>query len=82
MTGAQILIEQGRKEGEAKGRRRPRRRRPREGRAETLVKQLERKFGAVPSATFERIQHASIDELDRWALRVLDATTLDEVFAD
>ncbi len=52
------------------------------GRAETLLKQLERKFGAVPSATAERIQQASIDELDRWALRVLDATSLDEVLAD
>jgi predicted transposase/invertase (TIGR01784 family) len=74
MTGAQILIERGRKEGEAKGRK--------EGRAETLLNLLERKFGAVPSASVERIEHASIDELDRWALRVLDATSLDEVLAD
>lgn len=66
MTIAQTL----RKEGEAKGR------------AETLLKLLELKFKSVPDDTAERIRHASIEELDRWTTRVLDAKTLDEVVGD
>ena len=69
MTGAQILIERGRKEGEARGRK------------EALLKLLELKFKDVAAETADRIQHASIEDLERWTARVLDATTLDEVLA-
>jgi len=74
MTGAQVLIEQGRKEGEAKG--------EAKGRAQALVELLELKFKGVPADTLDRIQRASINELERWTARVLDATSPDEVLAD
>jgi hypothetical protein len=54
-----------------------------EGRAEhaagVLLRLLARKFGAVPDHARDRISAASIDQLDLWTMRVLDATTLDEV---
>jgi hypothetical protein len=55
-----------------------------EGRAEgvagVLVRQLTRKFGPVPNALRERIDTASIEQLELWSDRVLDAATVDEVF--
>lgn len=54
-----------------------------EGRAEhaagVLLRLLARKFGAVPDQARDRTSTASIDQLDLWTMRVLDATTLDEV---
>jgi hypothetical protein len=55
-----------------------------EGRAEEaariLVRQLTRKFGPVPDAVRERIDTASLEQLETWSDRVLDASTADEVF--
>jgi hypothetical protein len=55
-----------------------------EGRAEhaagVLVRLLTRKFGAVPNEARDRIGAASMEQLDLWSERVLDAETLDEVF--
>ena len=53
-----------------------------EGRADLLLRQLARRFGAEAAKTVEqRIHTASIAELDRFAERVLDARTIDAVFA-
>jgi hypothetical protein len=51
-----------------------------EGRAEILLKQLSLRFGAVPETAERRVREASLDELDRWAERVLTATSLDELW--
>jgi hypothetical protein len=51
-----------------------------EGAAGLLLRQLTRKFGAVPDGTRERIDAASMEQLDLWSERMLDAETLDEVF--
>jgi hypothetical protein len=55
-----------------------------EGRGEAavriLIRQLTRKFGPVPDTVRERINAASIEQLDVWCERVLDAERLDEVF--
>jgi hypothetical protein len=51
-----------------------------EGVAKTLVRQLTRRFGSVPDRVRERINAASIEQLEVWCERVLDAETLDEVF--
>jgi hypothetical protein len=64
MTTADML----RAEGEAKGV------------ARTLVRQLTRKFGPVPDAVRERIDTATLEQLEIWSDRVLDAATLDDVF--
>jgi hypothetical protein len=54
-----------------------------EGRAEhaarLLVRLLTRKFGSVPDAVRERIDAASLEQLEIWSDRVLDAPTLDEL---
>ena len=44
--------------------------------------QLERRFGPLPAETIERLERAEPDVLLAWSLRVLDARSLDEVFAD
>jgi hypothetical protein len=53
-----------------------------EGRVELLLSQLTKRFGAVPDAVRARLQAASTAELERWAIRLLDARSLDDVFAD
>lgn len=66
MTIADQLIQQGRVEG----------------RVELLMRQLAVKFGSLAEQTRERLVHATLAELDRWAERVLVATTLDDVFSE
>jgi Domain of unknown function (DUF4351) len=50
------------------------------GEVRVLVRLLTRKFGAVPAVVRQRIDAASLAQLEIWCDRVLDATTLDEVF--
>jgi hypothetical protein len=45
-----------------------------------LVRLLTRKFATVPDEVRARIDTASLEQLDTWTERVLDAETLDEVF--
>ena len=68
----------GRAEGEARGRAEGEAR----GRAALLAKQLTLKLGELPEPVRERLLNANIDELDRWAERVLVATSFADVFAD
>jgi hypothetical protein len=44
--------------------------------------QLEQRFGPLSNAVIERLDAADADQLLAWSRRVLDAPTLDEVFAD
>jgi uncharacterized protein DUF4351 len=64
---AKRYLAQGRAEGEIRGE------------AKVLLKQLTLKFGALPQAVADRVLSASIDELDRWAERVLTADRLEQV---
>jgi predicted transposase YdaD len=50
------------------------------GRAETLLRLMRRRYGAVPDAVIDRVHAAGIEDLDRWADAVLDAPSLDAVF--
>jgi predicted transposase YdaD len=71
-------IEQGIEQGLARGRM--------EGRAEgiavLLARQLNRRFGPLSVTITDRLAKAAPDQLERWAERVLDAATLDDVFAE
>lgn len=60
------------REGREKGRK--------EGESLVLRRLLVRRFGALPEQIDLRLAQASTDELEAWALNVLDARTLDEVF--
>jgi Putative transposase, YhgA-like/Domain of unknown function (DUF4351) len=46
-----------------------------------LLRQLTRRFGSLPAAVIERMQQADRRALERWADRILDAISLDDVFA-
>jgi hypothetical protein len=76
MTAGERLIQEGLEQGLERGRREG----MLHGRIELLRRQLERRFGTLSPATAARLAAASLDELDAWALRLLDARTLDEVF--
>jgi len=67
MTAADMLREEGRKEGEQRGERK------------ILLKQLHARFGDLPGFVVARIDAAEPKQIERWAMRVLTAPTLDEV---
>jgi len=52
------------------------------GHREVLMAQLRGRFGALPDAFLTRIQSAGLEDLKRWAVRILTATTPDDVFAE
>ena len=51
-----------------------------EGERALLERQLRHRFGAVASGVADRLGGASEDELAAWAVNVIDADTLDDVF--
>jgi len=65
-------LERGLLEGEQKGRQ--------EGKQSLLQKLLTKRFGPLPEAVLEQIRSASTEQIDTWADRVFDATSLDAVF--
>jgi hypothetical protein len=73
--------QKGRLEGEQKGRSEGEQKGRQEGEAALLLRQLERRFGALPGWARERIATADTASLDEWGLRVLDAGSLDDVLA-
>ncbi len=52
-----------------------------EGQRGLLLRQLTRRFGPLPTSVGRRVSNASADELMQWSDRVLDAESLDDVFA-
>jgi hypothetical protein len=68
---AKRYVAQGKAEGQAEGELR--------GQAAILIKLLARKFGPLATETTDRLQQASAEQLDRWAERLLDATSLDDL---
>ena len=51
------------------------------GEVRMLTRQLTRRFGPLPAEVTARMEVADTDALEAWADRLLDARTLDEVFA-
>jgi hypothetical protein len=49
---------------------------------DVLLRQLTRRFGGLPADTVERIQQADTHELEQWIDRILDAASLQDVFAE
>jgi predicted transposase YdaD len=70
-------VEEGRTEGRKEGRKEGRN----EGQQEFLLRLLAWRFGEVPEAITRRVTQATGDELALWGKRVLDAASLDDVFA-
>jgi hypothetical protein len=73
--------QQGRLEGEQLGEQRGEQRGRQSGKAALLLRLLERRFGVLPDWARDRVLAADTDMMEEWGLRVLDAASLDEVFA-
>ncbi len=74
VSTAQQLRNEGKAEGKDEGKV--------EGKASILLRQITRRFGEPEAEVVERLHRATRDELDLWADRILDAASLDELFAD
>ena len=70
--GRQKGLQEGRLEGKLEGRL--------EGERVLLQKQLERRFGALPTWVSERLAQADHAQLEAWALDLLDAANLEDIF--
>jgi hypothetical protein len=53
-----------------------------QGERKALLRLLARRFGTLPDSVKARIDGAGSEDLKRWIDRILDAASLDEVFAD
>ena len=73
-----IAVEQWKAEGKAEGIQIGKA----EGKADMLLRFLRLRFGAVPETVLATVMVASEDQLNEWAEKVLDAPTLDGVFAE
>ena len=65
-------IEQGMEKGMEKG--------IGKGQARLLNLQIRQRFGALPAEVEARLLAATPEQLEAWALRVLEAASLDDVF--
>ncbi len=70
--GIEKGLQQGRQEGRQQGRQ--------EGEAALLQSLLARRFGALPDSVRIRLDGATVEQLESWAIKVLDAQSLDEIF--
>ena len=71
MSTAEKLRREGLAEGEARG--------EAKGRADTILRVLAKRFGPLPRETIQRVQSATLSELDLWTERMLDGQTLADV---
>ena len=51
------------------------------GETKLLVRQLTKRFGPLSAATQAQLDNATTDQLEHWADAILDAPTLEAVFA-
>lgn len=54
----------------------------REAQADLLLRMVQRRFGSTPDDIIQRIRTAQTPQLETWALNLMDATSLDDVFRD
>jgi predicted transposase YdaD len=66
--------QEGRQEGRQEGKQ--------EGKADTLTRQLQRRFGPLPQWAADKIATANLATLEEWSLRILDAPSLESVLVE
>jgi hypothetical protein len=54
----------------------------RKGQAGLVLRLLERRFGVISGQYLEKLETAQLDQLSRWAERILEADSLSDVFAE
>jgi predicted transposase YdaD len=64
----------GRTEGRAEG--------IKQGECHLLSRQLRQRFGELPAWANSRLQQATVEQLERWSLQVLEAQRLEQVFEE
>ena len=69
-----ICIEKGIQQGIQQGRQ--------GGQSDLLLRLLTRRFGAVPEGVRQRIQTASVEIIETWFDRAMDANSLEDVFSE
>lgn len=52
----------------------------RQGKTDALIQSLEARFGGTPNWAMEKIEMASLTEIEKWSLRLLDSKSIEEVF--
>ena len=72
--GMQQGLEQGLEQGRLEGKL--------EGKIEGLERLLVKRFGPLDEATRKRLDIATLEQLNRWADRILDVSTIDAVFEE
>ncbi|MEO5341569.1 MAG: DUF4351 domain-containing protein [Magnetococcus sp. MYC-9] len=50
--------------------------------ASILTRQLQRRFGNLPTWASDKIARADLSTLEEWSIRILDATMIESVLAD
>ncbi len=82
LEGEKIGEQRGRQEGEKIGEQRGRQEGEKNGEVKSLIRLLQRRFGTVPDWAKEKIAKAELPTLEDWSLRIFEAHSLDDVFAD
>ena len=80
--GMQQGIEQGIQQGIEKGIARGIEKGIQQGLAQSLQRQLNRRFGPLSAEVTRQLENATPEQLETWTDRVLDARTIEEVFAE
>jgi len=76
MTLAQCLEQRGLEKGLQQGRQEGRQ----EGEVAVLTRQIQRRFGIIPAPYAKRMVQANQQTLLQWSEKILEATTLDDIF--
>ncbi|MEO5339062.1 MAG: Rpn family recombination-promoting nuclease/putative transposase [Magnetococcus sp. MYC-9] len=82
ITDARGSIELARDEGRQEGIQIGEQSGEKKGKADTLTRQIQRRFGNLPAWATDKIAHATLATLEEWSFRILDATTLESVLSD
>ncbi len=77
---AEKLRQEGREQGLEQGLADGRKQGLADGQRATLLRQLESRFRGLPAEVRARVEQASVEEMDRWVMRVLEAESLEAVF--
>lgn len=67
-------VEQGKQQGMQQG--------MQQGQTKLLILLLTHRFGPLPDEVRQRVGQGTLEEIDLWASRILDAESLGQVFGD